>query len=281
MGHVISKEENLLSEELLVVGAKKKKVRNYSFRNSKRLPVDRMTEVNGVKIPSMPGSCYHAIISALAENKGQFCGWDKIIDLTRRNMRMYGGSVAWDKFVSKSNVKSYEQRIKDNAHTLTRRGRDCYGYRLHELGMCIYYFKDGAVLFVGGRFVEKDDGYDVVFEDKRALQIRYRGTTMTHKEYKDFLNKKYINISGRTLNHEGIKNARSQGITLGESIEGQLHVCVALGGGFDQHTANRLEAIGLNVEQALGNELLGTINGSKLDLLRSDCDVAEVEVSGE
>ena len=61
------------------------KVRNYSFRKSKRLPENNMTEVNGVRIPSMPGSCYHAVICALSENKNQFCKWDKIVQLCRHS----------------------------------------------------------------------------------------------------------------------------------------------------------------------------------------------------
>ena len=103
--------ENILSDE-----PKKKKIRNYSFQHSKRLPVENMTEVNGIKIPSMPGSCYHAIIAALAEYKDKFCSWDKLIEMTQRNMRMYGGQKAWNKFAAKSKVKSCQQRIKDNTH---------------------------------------------------------------------------------------------------------------------------------------------------------------------
>ena len=64
-----------------------------------------MTEVNGIKIPSMPGSCYHAIISALAEKKDNFCSWEKLIEMAQRNMRMYGGQQSWDKFIAKNNVK--------------------------------------------------------------------------------------------------------------------------------------------------------------------------------
>jgi hypothetical protein len=268
--------ENLLSDEM-----PKKKVRNYSFQHSKRLPVDKMTEVNGIKIPSMPGSCYHAIIAALAEYKDKFCIWDKIVDLTQRNMRMYGGQKAWDKFMAKSNVKSYQQRIKDNAHTLTRTGRDCYGYRLHEQGMCIYYFKDGAMLLTGGEIQETDDTYNVIFSDGHKLQTRYRGTTMTYKEYKRFLEKRFIDITGRIMNPNGIKQMRALGDTIEMPVDEVVHVCVVLNDTFDQNTAVRLERVGLEVEQGLGNELIGTAPSSKLNAIRQDSDVKEVEVSGE
>lgn len=270
--------ENLLSDEI----PGKKKIRNYSFQNSKRLPPEKMTEVNSIKIPSMPGSCYHAIIAALAEYKDRFCGWDKIIELTQKNMRMYGGARNWNKFANKSNVKSPQQRIKDNTHTLTRTGRDCYGYRLHEQGMCIYYFKDGAILLTGGKLQNGDKSYDVVFPDRRRLQTRYRGTTMTYKEYKYFLERGYIDSTGRILDPDNIKKVRAEGMLEKEdSSDEMLHVCVELLEEFDQRTANRLEQIGLVVEQGLENELIGTVLRTQLQKLKEDPDVQKVEVSGE
>jgi len=275
----VSPTENVLSDEVPV---KKKKIRNYSFQKSKRLPVEKMTEINGIKIPSMQGSCYHAIIATLAENKDKFCTWDKIIERTHHNMRKYGGPQAWDKFVGKNNVKSHEQRIKDNTHTLTRTGRDCYGYRLHEQGMCIYYFKDGAMLLTGGELKNGDDRYQVVFPDGRGLQTRYRGTTMTFKEYKKFLDIGLIDSTGKILDAEGIKKLRSEvGADDVDNSNKLLNVCVELNESFDQSTALRLEALGLQVDQGLGNEILGVICRSKIDQLRSDPDVDTVEVSGE
>lgn len=268
--------ENLLSDE-----PAKKKVRNYSFQHSKRLPVDKMTEINGIKIPSMPGSCYHAVIASLAESKDKFCPWEKLIDATQRNMRMYGGQESWNKFLKKSNVKSYQQRIKDNTHTLTRTGKDCYGYRLHEQGMCIYYFKDGAMLLTGGQLQNKSDTYNVIFPNGRKLQTRYRGTTMTHKEYKRFLEKRFIDATGRIINPSGIKKMRASGDEIEVSLNETVHVCVILNDSFDQNTAVRLERVGLEVEQGLGNELIGNVSSSNIDALRSDVDVKEVEVSGE
>lgn len=280
----IKPEENVLSDDILTNKKKKQKpkIRNYSFQKSKRLPIEKMTEISGIKIPSMPGSCYHAIISALAENKDKFCLWDKVIDLTHRNMRMYGGESAWQKFVGKNNVKSYEQRIKDNAHTLTRTGKDCYGYRLHEQGMSIYYFKDGAMLLTGGELKELSEGkYDVVFPNGRCLQTRYRGTTMTYKEYLQFLEKQYIDATGRILEPEKIRKFRSKGSNQDVRPATNLNVCVILNESFDQNTANRLEKLGLVVEQALGNELIGTVAEKKIQTLKADVDVQDVEVSGQ
>jgi hypothetical protein len=262
----------------------KKKPRNYSFKKSRKLSPDKMTEVNGIKIPSMPGSCYHAIIATLAENKDKFCSWAKIIEGTQKYMRMYGGSKAWETFVSKDEVKTYEQRIQDNTHTLTRGGKDCYGFRLHELGMCIYYFKDGAVLYTNGEMKINGKYYDVVFPNGLKLQTRYRGTGMTYREYGKFLEKGYIDKTGRILNENGIKYLRRFGL---ESIDGLpfqediLNVCVELQETFDQKTALRLEKIGFIVEQGFDNELIGTIIKSKLAKLKADKDVKEVTVAGE
>jgi len=276
----VTPTENVLSNEDMTVRKKKKKIRNYSFQQSKRLPLDKMTLVGGIKIPSMPGSCYHAIIAALAENKDRFCPWSKIVELTQRNMLMYGGQKAWEKFVSKSNVKSPAQRIKDNTHTLTRTGRDCYGYRLHEQGMCIYYFKDGAMLLTGGTLKSKDGTYDVVFPDKRRLQTRYRGTTMTYKEYKTFLDNRLIDSTGRILDQAGIKKIRDEGNEV-ISSEDILSVCIELEEGFNQQTATRLEALGLIVENGIANEILGSVPRSKINSIRADIDVKSIEVSGE
>lgn len=265
---------------------KAKKVRNYSFQNSRRLPADRMTEVNGVKIPSMPGSCYHAILCALAQGKNKFCPWDRIIDATEKFMRQYGGDQAWSKFLEKSGVKGYKQRIKDNTHTLTRTGKDCYGYRLHEKGMVIYFFKDGAILFTGGVLNSKPDGYSVDFPDGRGLQMRYRGTTMTYSEYKKFLEKNYIDISGGILDHDAIRDYRSglkdtsdESYSAEESCDDQnTPVCVTLSENYDQNTANRLQQIGLIVELAQANEIIGSIPAENIVLLENDADVLDVTV---
>lgn len=260
---------------------RRNKVRNYSFKESKRLPEDKMTDVNGVRVPSMPGSCYHAIICALASNKNNLVHWDKVVELTERFMRQYGGTTAWEKFRGKSDVKTYEKRIKDNTHTLTRTGKDCYGYRLHERGMAIYFFKDGAMLLTGGKFVETDGDYDVTFPDGRGLQVRYRGTTMTSREYKKFLEMGYIDKNGKIINPESIRRYRLNRTREIPSLEISEHsnVRVVLAPNYDQHTAFRLEQLGLIVEGVENENLLGKIPTDKLDDLRSDQDVVSVEVS--
>jgi len=266
------------------VKKQKSKVRNYSFQNSKRLPESRMTEINGVRIPSMPGSCYHAIICALAHHKNQLCSWQKVYEDTEKYMCQYGGVSAWNKFKEKGNVKSWQQRIKDNCHTLTRSGKDCYGYRLHERGMVIYFFRDGAILYTGGEF-QDGDNYDVLFPDGFGLQVRYRGTTMTYREYQRFIDLGYINKSGKILDAEGIHKFRerkraSEGNETLEPASAMVQVCVSLGENVDQDTALRLESLGLVVEEALDNEIIGHIPANNLDTLQSDKDVDHVEVSG-
>lgn len=255
-----------------------RKVRNYSFRDSKRLPPEKMTEISGIKIPSIPGTCYHAIICAFAENKDKFVYWNRLFELVSRNMRKYGGDEAWKTFLGKDGVKAAELRIKENVHTLTRRGRDCYGYRLHEMGMAIYYFKDGALLITGGEMRKKSDGnYDVLFPSGRKLQARYRGTTMTFREYKRFLEHGYIDPSGTILDPEGIRAMRANINKLNEQERMTAQVCIVLGESYDQETACRLEALGLRVEQQVENELVGTIPLARIAELKEDRDVAEVE----
>lgn len=261
---------------------KKPKIRNYSFQQSKRLPESKMTEVNGVTIPSMAGSCYHAIMCALANYKNKLVHWNKIIELTEKYMCQYGGRLTWEKFKTKDGVKTYEQRIKDNTHTLTRRGKDCYGYRLHERGMGMYFFKDGAMLLTGGTMTKDGDSYDVIFPDGRGLQMRYRGTSMTYREYGRFFELKYIDKNGRIIDAEAIRKFRSSRSNFTHiHDEGDwLQVCVSFAATTTQETVDRLESLGLIVEEALGNEAIGRILRDKLEALQADKDVASVDVAG-
>jgi len=257
------------------------KIRNYSFQSSKRLPENRMTEINGVVVPSMPGSCYHAIICTLAENKDQFCPWDRLIAKAEKYMRQYGGDGSWAKFRNKPMVKNYKQRIKDNTHTLTRCGKDCYGRRLHERGMAIYFFQDGATLFTGGEFkVGKNDKYKVEFSDGRGLQTRYRGTTMTYREYKKFYSSGFIKINGETKDTEGIRELRMRAIAsipTSASEQRRVKVSISLDESYNQETAGRLESLGLLVNGTDETGIIGTVPHDKISLLREDCDVLSVE----
>lgn len=258
-----------------------KKARNYSFKESKRVPENRMTVINDIKIPSIPGSCYHAIICALAVHKNKLVPWNKLVELTERFIRQYGGTAGWEKFKNKNDVKTYDERIKENAHTLTRTGRDCYGYRLHERGMAIYYFKDGAQLLTGGTFKEWSGDYSVTFTDGRGLQSRYRGTTMTFREYKKFLELGYIDKSARLLNPEAIRKYRAnrnRSMAVADIDEETVRVCITLGPDFNQSTAERLEAIGFITEEALDNELIGMVRREVIEELKKDKDVANVEL---
>ena len=103
---------------------------------------------------------------------------------------------------------------------------------------------------------------------------------MTHKEYIYFLSKNFINSSGKILNHDAIKKFRAHGEDPVLSLD-TVNVCVELLSSANQQTAERLETIGLVVEEGIDNEILGTIHRSKLPLLKMDIDVKLVEVSGE
>ena len=171
---------------------------------------EKLTEVNTIKIPAVPGSCYHAIMCALASQHDHLLYWDRIVELTERYMIQYGGHEAWDDFKSKSKSKTCLQRIKENTHTLTRTGKGSYGYRLHENGLSIYYFSDGAILLTDGNFEKQGRKYTVEFPDGRGLQVRYRGTIMSSKEYKRFLEQGLIDRSGTILDLDKIHELRKK-----------------------------------------------------------------------
>lgn len=254
----------------------KSKVRYYSFGASKKLPVERMTEIEGIRIPSIPGSSYHAILCALATNRDRFTYWDRIYSLTERYMIQYGGPAAWSKFSGKKNVKTYKDRIKDSTHTLTRSGKNCYGYRLHEMGMGIYFFKDGAMLLTGGRFFRKGNRYDVDFGD-RKLQVRYRGMSMTYREYRAFVELGYIDGSGKILDHEAIQNFRIEGL-YAEENDLSVKIQVTLSVEFSQEMAYRLEQAGMIVCEVQENQISGAISRKKLAAINKNPYVAKVKI---
>ncbi len=262
----------------------KRKNRNYSFKNSKKLSIDKMTEVNGVPIPSVPGSCYHAILCALASNKNKFLAWDRIIELTEKYMRQYGGSPAWDKFKGKSEVKDYEKRIRDNAHTLTRTGKDCYGFRLHERGMAMYYFKDGAMLLTGGEYVPCKGGYKVKFSNDMGLQTRYRGSTMTYHEYKVFLDHDWIDASGTLLNSEAIRDFRAgkEESDCSEEQNGngsdRVQVSITLDENVSDDFVAKLKSKGLKIEHIMVNEIIGTVPKNEVNAIQGYDEVIDMMV---
>lgn len=257
--------------------------RNYSFQNSRRLPIKKMTVVNGVQIPAMPGSCFHAILFILALHKNEFCAWDIIFETVENKIQQYGGKKAWKKFKGKMGVQKYRKRIKNNVRTLTRTGKDCYGYRLHERGMGIYLFKDGAMLLTGGDLVRTGFGYDVHFPDGRKLQKRPHGISLTWNEYQLFFEMKLIDKSCKLLNHDGIKQSRMKAHIMNRALRcesyGRMPVAVVLGDGYDQHTADRLEGLGLVVNRTTGdNVLLGTMEAINMIDLKNDKDVVDVQL---
>lgn len=263
--------------------------RNYSFLKSKRLPDEKMTEINGIRIPSVPGSSYHAIICALAEHKDRVVPWQKLFQSVEKYMRQYGGIAVWEKFFKKTEVKSCQKRIRDNVHALTRSGKNCYGYRLHERGMAIYFFQDGVMLVTGGTLTKHGSKYDVVFSDGKHLQKRYKGKIITSQEYSRFVDLGYITPSCEILNNAKVLEYRRASekskqmepfINLKESkpTRTSLEVCVTLSDDYDQNTAFRLEALGLAVDQAMGDQLIGHIPEENLVLLNGDDDVLDVEI---
>lgn len=109
---------------------------------------------------------------------------------------------------------------------------------------------------------------------------------MTSKEYKRFLEVGLIDASARILNAEGIRTFRREAASKnGELQKNQpshaqvMSVCVTLHENFDQQTASRLEALGLMVEKATDNEIVGQVASDKLGELEADADVLGVEIS--
>lgn len=62
--------------------------------------------------------------------------------------------------------------------------------------------------------------------------------------------------------------------------KGPVRVLVELKGSkLDDDSVKRLEALGLQVKETIGTKIIGSLDPSRLDKLRADPDVLEVEVS--
>jgi len=260
--------------------------RNYSLLKSKKIPEDRMTQINNFIVPATPGTCYHAILCALAEYKDRFCRWEKLYELCERYMRQYGGAENWVNFAKKSNVKSTQERIRENTYMLTRAGKHCYGYRLHERGSCIYWFQDGVMLATGGKKVQRGPKYEVVFPDGKYLQKRHRGFSFTYREYVRFCELGLMDLSCNILDMDGVSALRASSEDTFEQNgdfdivldDDRRQVCVSLADSYDQDTADRLERMGLVVEAAVDTELTGHVPATNLEELEEDPDVDSVVV---
>lgn len=259
--------------------------RNYSFLHSKILSEEKMTEVNGIIIPFLPGSNSHVVLCALAEYKDHVLSWERIYTLSEKFMRQYGGQEAWEKFY---NQKDARKRIRLNVYKLTRSGKECLGYRLHERGMCIYGFSDGAMLCTGGELIKSGSKYDVKFPDGRTLQKRHKGKqTLTSKEYAKFVEMKIIDASCNVLNEKKVIEERKKSVlkdmpvlnlAKSKKSEDYMEVCISLSDDYNQVMALRFDKMGIIVEQTLKDQLIARVPISVLAKLNEDRDVVDLEV---
>jgi hypothetical protein len=166
-------------------------MKKYSPQKFKRLSDERMTFIGEIQIPATPGSFCHAILCSLVDNKNKFVTWNRLLKLVEEYMVMFGGEKSWKKFsfAKSKNLDGVLKKIKTNIHSLTRTGKNNQGYKLHERGIAIYYFKDGAMARTGGKYIPAKGrkSYDVRFHDGTGIQLRFRGKLLSYREYKDFV----------------------------------------------------------------------------------------------
>ena len=134
--------------------------RNLSLLKSKILSEEKMTEINGVLIPYLAGTSNHAILCALAEYRDRIIFWERLFQLSEKYLRQFGGPDVCDEFLKIKKVNDYKKRIKDTVLRWTANNtKTNLGYRLHERGMVVYVFSDGAMLITGGKLVKDGKKY--------------------------------------------------------------------------------------------------------------------------
>lgn len=179
-----------------------------------------ITIVNGVPVPATCGSLFHSILCSFSEQKDKFCTWLKLADKTQDYYRKYAGYEEWTRLYYKPGIEIFEKKVQYSVHTLTKVGKKEYGYRLHELGMCIYTFKDGAVLHTGGKFIKKKGmGYSLEFDDGKEMQAKITGLVLTRQQYKYLLTHKVINSSGELIGKNTVVSAKKKIAEMESQIE--------------------------------------------------------------
>lgn len=237
-----------------------------------------MTVMEGFKIPSYAGSCYHAIICALISKRNHFCNWEMLYNLTEKYMILFGGQDTWNIFKNKQDCsRDYKKRIRENAYTLTRCGKHCYGYRLHELGMVIYMFRDGVILFTDGKFIRMNDIYYVVFPNGRTLQVKRQGQSYLYSDFEKYINSKVMSISGKIFDVKYFNKHRKL-FKYGSYANSKLKVAIELNDSFDQETANRFEALNLKVYKFDSLVVYGWIPSKNLSGLLNDKDIKTIRI---
>lgn len=172
---------------------------------------DNITIINGVPVPATCGSLFHSILCSMAEQKDKFCIWPKLANKTQEYFRKYAGYEEWYRNFIKAGYDVFEKKVQYSVQTLTKSGKKEYGYRLHELGMCIYMFKDGSILYTGGKFIKKKGmGYSIEFDDGKSLQVKIKGLTLTRQQFKYLLVHNVIDSSGNFTKKNSIETAKAK-----------------------------------------------------------------------
>jgi len=184
----------------------KKSTRKKKKTRRSQQKIEKFTYINGIPIPASPGGCYHAIIASLSSNKDKFCFWKRIFELAERYIIQFGGDIAWKKF----DTGDVHEKIKHNTSILTQTGKKTPGYRMHQMGMTIYYFQDGAIIFTGGVFERRGPKYNVKFKNGRGLQKRYKGLSIRHRDYNRYVIEKAMDNSGNIVNHKKFQEIKQQ-----------------------------------------------------------------------
>lgn len=275
-----------------------KKIKGPAELPENRYPKNGMIEINGIIIPYSPGTFNFSICCVLAHEKDRFVSWNKIYLGVERYIRQYAGVGAWSKFVNKKTAKNWKKRIQQNAYVLTRLTSKNNGRHLHQCGMAVYFFRDGLVLYTGGKYVKDKHSrkYEVVFPDGKRVQ-KHNGMKSSYKnmktgalwftfqEYRRFVESGFIDKSCSVLNAEGIHQYRKYAkninienvLKLDNKREDNVKVCVSLSEDCDSEAAFRLESCGFIIEQNTENQLIGTIPEENIELLEDDDDVLDVE----
>lgn len=150
-----------------------KQLTKKSFTTSRKLPTSRMTVISDISVPAMCGTLHHAIICSLLDNKNRFVTWNKLERLVPIHVLQYGGEEAFKRFTKKCSKSSVLGEIKTclkkmslwPACTFNKTAQD-----LHERGVVLFMFLDGAMAKTGGKCIHRNNKIFVHFKDGLGAQ---------------------------------------------------------------------------------------------------------------
>lgn len=146
---------------------------------------EHLMSYNDVLIPAVPATLGHAVLCAMADSKNRFARWDKLYRLASNFLVQYGGEEA-----AQDADDAWKSRVRSVIRSMSKipAAKGSMAWRLHEHGMAVVVFADGAVLRVNGWIDRKPRcrRYVMAFPDGTVLEGN-QDSELTYRRFKEMM----------------------------------------------------------------------------------------------